>query len=209
MNNELAQAQKKLSEENFEALQQNINEVIERWKHHQLIQEDTMYAKQLYAAKTSLLDYLTKGTLVLDDYPRILDAETDIENNEASWIVDQLKNNVLLDNESFGVDIRTLIKKKSVPQLFLSMFQKGMGRLKFDQLTEITTRAVQDFFGQMPVLKGEVERWLARKQTVLIFANSKERQGKITEVLHDFEITAQKVNADRIQVAAVNIIGQS
>lgn len=209
MNNELAQAQKKLSEENFEALQQNINEVIERWKHHQLIQEDTMYAKQLYAAKTSLLDYLTKGTLVLDDYPRILDAETDIENNEASWIVDQLKNNVLLDNESFGVDIRTLIKKKSVPQLFLSMFQKGMGRLKFDQLTEITTRAVQDFFGQMPVLKGEVERWLARKQTVLIFANSKERQGKITEVLHDFEITAQKVNADRIQMAAVNIIGQS
>ncbi|MDQ7252621.1 transcription-repair coupling factor [Pediococcus pentosaceus] len=209
MNNELAQAQKKLSEENFEALQQNINEVIERWKHHQLIQEDTMYAKQLYAAKTSLLDYLTKGTLVLDDYPRILDAETDIENNEASWIVDQLKNNVLLDNESFGVDIRTLIKKKSVPQLFLSMFQKGMGRLKFDQLTEITTRAVQDFFGQMPVLKGEVELWLARKQTVLIFANSKERQGKITEVLHDFEITAQKVNADRIQVAAVNIIGQS
>lgn len=209
MNNELAQAQKKLSEENFEALQQNTNEVIERWKHHQLIQEDTMYAKQLYAAKTSLLDYLTKGTLVLDDYPRILDAETDIENNEASWIVDQLKNNVLLDNESFGVDIRTLIKKKSVPQLFLSMFQKGMGRLKFDQLTEITTRAVQDFFGQMPVLKGEVERWLARKQTVLIFANSKERQGKITEVLHDFEIAAQKVNADRIQVAAVNIIGQS
>ncbi|MGX6473280.1 transcription-repair coupling factor [Pediococcus pentosaceus] len=209
MNNELAQAQKKLSGENFEALQQNINEVIERWKHHQLIQEDTMYAKQLYAAKTSLLDYLTKGTLVLDDYPRILDAETDIENNEASWIVDQLKNNVLLDNESFGVDIRTLIKKKSVPQLFLSMFQKGMGRLKFDQLTEITTRAVQDFFGQMPVLKGEVERWLARKQTVLIFANSKERQGKITEVLHDFEIAAQKVNADRIQVAAVNIIGQS
>lgn len=209
MNNELAQAQKKLSEENFEALQQNINEVIERWKHHQLIQEDTMYAKQLYAAKTSLLDYLTKSTLVLDDYPRILDAETDIENNEASWIVDQLKNNVLLDNESFGVDIRTLIKKKSVPQLFLSMFQKGMGRLKFDQLTEITTRAVQDFFGQMPVLKGEVERWLARKQTVLIFANSKERQGKITEVLHDFEIAAQKVNADRIQIAAVNIIGQS
>lgn len=209
MNNELAQAQKKLSEENFEALQQNINEVIERWKHHQLIQEDTMYAKQLYAAKTSLLDYLTKGALVLDDYPRILDAETDIENNEASWIVDQLKNNVLLDNESFGVDIRTLIKKKSVPQLFLSMFQKGMGRLKFDQLTEITTRAVQDFFGQMPVLKGEVERWLARKQTVLIFANSKERQGKITEVLHDFEIAAQKVNADRIQMAAVNIIGQS
>ncbi|MBF7105882.1 transcription-repair coupling factor [Pediococcus pentosaceus] len=209
MNNELAQAQKKLSEENFEALQQNINEVIERWKHHQLIQEDTMYAKQLYAAKTSLLDYLTKGTLVLDDYPWILDAETDIENNEASWIVDQLKNNVLLDNESFGVDIRTLIKKKSVPQLFLSMFQKGMGRLKFDQLTEITTRAVQDFFGQMPVLKGEVERWLARKQTVLIFANSKERQGKITEVLHDFEIAAQKVNADRIQMAAVNIIGQS
>lgn len=209
MNNELVQAQKKLSEENFEALQQNINEVIERWKHHQLIQEDTMYAKQLYAAKTSLLDYLTKGTLVLDDYPRILDAETDIENNEASWIVDQLKNNVLLDNESFGVDIRTLIKKKSVPQLFLSMFQKGMGRLKFDQLTEITTRAVQDFFGQMPVLKGEVERWLARKQTVLIFANSKERQGKITEVLHDFEIAAQKVNADRIQMAAVNIIGQS
>ncbi|MCT3023299.1 transcription-repair coupling factor [Pediococcus pentosaceus] len=209
MNNELVQAQKKLSEENFEALQQNINEVIERWKHHQLIQEDTMYAKQLYVAKTSLLDYLTKGTLVLDDYPRILDAETDIENNEASWIVDQLKNNVLLDNESFGVDIRTLIKKKSVPQLFLSMFQKGMGRLKFDQLTEITTRAVQDFFGQMPVLKGEVERWLARKQTVLIFANSKERQGKITEVLHDFEIAAQKVNADRIQMAAVNIIGQS
>jgi transcription-repair coupling factor (superfamily II helicase) len=209
MGNQVAKAQKKLNEENFEILQQNINEVIERWKHHQLIQEDAMYAKQLYVEKTSLMDYLKDGVLVLDDYPRILDSETDIENNEASWIVDQLKNNLLLDNESYGLDIRALIKKKTVPQLFLSMFQKGMGRLKFDQLTEITTRAVQDFFGQMPVLKGEVERWLARKQTVLIFANSKERQSKIAEVLHDFEITAQVVSADKVLPGTVNIIGQS
>jgi transcription-repair coupling factor (superfamily II helicase) len=210
MQKQLTQAQKKLSAENFEMLQQNINAVIERWKHHQITPEDTMYAKQLYPKSVSLLDYLGQtGILILDDYPRILDAETDIQTNEASWIVDQLKHNMLLDNDPFGMDIRTLIKKKKAPQLFLSMFQKGMGRLRFDQLTEITTRAVQDFFGQMPVLKGEVERWLARKQTVLIFADSKERQVKIADILHDFEIDADVVKPDQILSQHVNIIGQS
>lgn len=206
---QLAKSKTKLSDENYELLQQNITEVIERWKHHQIVQEDIVYSKQLYTAKTSLLDYIKKGSLILDDYPRILDSELDIQNNEASWIVDQLKNHILLDNEPFGLDIRTLIKKKSTPQLFLSMFQKGMGRLRFDQLTEITTRAVQDFFGQMPVLKGEVERWLSRKQTVLVFANSKERQEKIADVLQDFEIVANTVKPDGILLGTVNIIGQT
>lgn len=207
--NQLSQSKKKLSEENFEALQQNITDVIERWKHHQIVPEDIVYSKQLYTTKTSILDYLGDGILVLDDYPRILDSELDIQNNEASWIVDQLSNHTLLDNDPFGLDIRTLIKKKSTVQLFLSMFQKGMGRLRFDQLTDITTRAVQDFFGQMPVLKGEVERWITRHQTVLIFANSSDRQKKIADILHDFEITANVVKPDGILTGTVNIIGQT
>ena len=197
------------AEDNQELLQQNIAEVTERWQKHQIIPEDVIYTKQLYAKPNSLLDYLADGVLVVDDYPRILDAELDIQKNEASWIVDQLKNNVLLDNDPLGLEIRQLIRQKKQPQIFLSMFQKGMGRLKFDQLTEITTRAVQEFFGQMPVLKGEVERWMSRHATVLIFANSKERQSKIASTLRDFEIESRIVQADRIVTGAVNIIGQS
>ncbi|KAF0372184.1 transcription-repair coupling factor [Pediococcus acidilactici] len=203
------QARKRLDEDNQELLQQNIAEVTERWQKHQIIPEDVIYTKQLYAKPNSLLDYLADGVLVVDDYPRILDAELDIQKNEASWIVDQLKNNVLLDNDPLGLEIRQLIRQKKQPQIFLSMFQKGMGRLKFDQLTEITTRAVQEFFGQMPVLKGEVERWMSRHATVLIFANSKERQSKIASTLRDFEIESRIVQADRIVTGAVNIIGQS
>lgn len=76
---QVQQARKRLDEDNQELLQQNIAEVTERWQKHQIIPEDVIYTKQLYAKPNSLLDYLADGVLVVDDYPRILDAELDIQ----------------------------------------------------------------------------------------------------------------------------------
>ena len=96
-------------------------------KSTRLSQKTLSTTKQLYAKPNSLLDYLADGVLVVDDYPRILDAELDIQKNEASWIVDQLKNNVLLDNDPLGLEIRQLIRQKKQSQIFLSIVSKGDG----------------------------------------------------------------------------------
>ena len=200
---------KDLSMQNGETLKERIKEVIERWKKHDILPEDVIYSNFLYAKSYSMVDYLSQGGLLLNDYSRILEAELDIKTNETNWLVEKVEQHQLFNNNEIGNDIREIIKKKQTPQVFLSMFQKGLGRLKFDQLIDITTRPVQDFYSQMPVLKGEIERWLLKKDTVVIFANSKERQQKISDILNDFEIPVEPVNSNDLQLHQVNLVAES
>lgn len=198
---------KKLGQADQDQLSNNIAPVIERWKHHDLVPEDIMFEKQLFNEPSSILDYAGDDSILMaDDYTRLIDAERDISTNEMSWITDQLEKGQLLDNEGFGFELRDLFKDKRQTQLFLSMFQKGMGRLRFDQITEVTTRAVQEFFGQMPALKGEIDRWHKQGHTVVILTNSSKRQEKISETLNDFEIFSTIAEPNDIKSGSVSLI---
>lgn len=53
-----------------------------------------------------------------------------------------------------------------------------MGQLRFSQINNLVTRNMQQFFGQLPILKTEIKRWLAQKQTVVIMVNGQERMEK-------------------------------
>ncbi|AEV94589.1 transcription-repair coupling factor [Pediococcus claussenii] len=204
----LEQRSKTLGSEERNKLQNNLAEVIERWKQGKIVSEDIMFEGYLLQKPASLLDYLDNGVLVIDDYTRVLDSEKDLETNELSWVTDQLAEYRIVGNDSYGFNIRDMVKLRKQSQIFLSMFQKGMGRIKFDSLTDITIRPVQEFFGQMPVLKGEVERWLHQKSTVVIYANSKQRQESIGNTLKDFEIASVSTRPDKIKSNAVNIVGE-
>ena len=47
---------------------------------------------------------------------------------------------------------------------------------------------MQRFFGQMPLLKAELQRWIDQGQTVVLMANSPERRKQIAQTLADFDI---------------------
>src|SRR5690606_33460355 len=55
-------------------------------------------------------------------------------------------------------------------------------------IVNITTRTMQNFHGQMNVLKSEMERWRKNGSTIIMLAGKKERLDRMHRVLEDYEI---------------------
>ncbi|WP_412988800.1 transcription-repair coupling factor [Pediococcus siamensis] len=177
-----------------------------RWSERNVMPEDIIFSDYLYPDKKSLVDYLGAGVLVMDDYSRILEAERDLQDDEAEWVADKLKTHEVISTQKFGFEIRKLMKANDQPQVLLSLFQKGLGRLKLDQITDLRTRAMQEFFGQMPVLKTEMDRWQKQKQTVVVLIQKADRVAKVSETLRDFEIEAVITRGQSIEPQSVSIM---
>lgn len=59
---------------------------------------------------------------------------------------------------------------------------------------------MQQFFGQMPLLKTEVDRWQKQEQTVLFLVSDQERQEKLTQEFHDVDIKAVQTTPDNLLI---------
>src|SRR5699024_3152855 len=106
-----------------------------------------VFAAEIMPDKNGLLDYLQPdGIVIFDDYSRLLDKENDVETQNAEWLTEKLKAHSILPDTQLSVDVRTREQNDKHPQIFLSLFQKGMGNLRFNQILDIKARAVQQFF---------------------------------------------------------------
>ena len=99
-----------------------------------------------------------------------------------------------------------LIKKSKLVTSFFSLFQKGMGNLRFEAIHNFQYRSMQQFFGQMPLLKTEVDRWQKQEQTVLFLVSDQERQEKLTQEFHDVEIKAVQNTPDQLLIGQTQIV---
>ncbi|KRN04308.1 transcription-repair coupling factor [Holzapfeliella floricola] len=166
----------------------------------------SFYMNYLQEKQFKLLDYLIEdGLMVLDDLPAINDSVRENitlneqyqtqESNEKRWLESQNPNWTFFD--SFNQDKHS--------QLLLSLFQRGMGRLKLDQICDYKTQIPQQYFSQMPLIKTEIERYQLQEQTVVIQADNEERAKKLTQTFQDFEITVNyhangEINSNQTQL---------
>lgn len=199
---------KRLKTDNdIQMLDTQAENILARWQDRNVQPEDIVLADYLYDKKDGLLDYMDdSGVLVFDDYSRILEAERDLQDDDAEWVADKLKKHQVISTEKFGFEVRKLMKDHEQPQILLSLFQKGLGRLRLDQLVDLRTRAMQEFYGQMPVLKTEMDRWQKQVQTIVVLIQKKDRLDKVSSTLRDFEISAVVARDQEVQPRAVTII---
>ncbi|VDG31546.1 transcription-repair coupling factor [Lactobacillus plantarum JDM1] [Lactiplantibacillus mudanjiangensis] len=166
-----------------------------------------LYGDYLYGQKTSLFDYVpADGIVIFDEYSRILDNEQQLVQQEADWVTDQLAHQRVLSTANYGHDMRDLLKTDQHAQLLISLFQKGIGNVKLAQVTNVRTRPMQEFFGQLPTLKTELDRWQNLKQTVVLMVAEEDRLTKVSDTLTDFEIQAVMTKADNLQPNTVQIV---
>ncbi|WP_430607239.1 transcription-repair coupling factor [Enterococcus sp. AZ170] len=165
------------------------------------------YTDLLYENKTTLLDYLTEDSLVfIDDYARILEAEREIIREENEWQVLKLEEMRIFPEQTFGVEFHEQVRKMTFSTTFFSLFQKGMGNLRFQAVHNFQYRSMQQFFGQMPLLKTEMDRWQKQDQTVIVFVPTKERSQKVEELFRDFAISSVTASADKLIEGKIQIV---
>lgn len=190
-----------------ERLAQAISPLLKAIAHQQLVPEMLEFANLVYPKKYSLLDYLPADSgLFIDDYPRIVDTQKQLQTDESNWLTDKVEQQQLLSTETLQNDFVQLIRSDHHAQIIFALFQKGMGQLRFSQITNLITRNMQQFFGQLPILKTEIGRWVKQKQTVVIMVNGQERMQKINSTLQDFDINVTETKADAIKQQVVQLI---
>ncbi|MGX6429446.1 transcription-repair coupling factor [Levilactobacillus yonginensis] len=165
------------------------------------------FADYLFPEHHQLLDYLpANGVALFGDYSRLQDAERQLLEDEANWATDKLTHHQIFAQQTFGGELRPIVKNDAHAQIMLALFQKGMGSMRFHAVTNITTRAMQQFFGQLPVMKTEIDRWHKQKQTILLLVQDEERLAKIEQTLDDFEIQAVLTKSSNVQPALTQLI---
>ncbi|GCF95812.1 transcription-repair-coupling factor [Enterococcus florum] len=204
LQNRLAVAKEK-ADKDF--LNDYYGQLIASWKDGIPSEEARYYADLLYRQETSILDYLKKEAwLFVDDYARIMETNREMEREEAEWHTQKLEELRVFSEQRFGMNLLELLKNASFVTTFFSLFQKGMGNLRFEAIHNFQYRSMQQFFGQMPLLKTEVDRWRKQQQTVIFVVSAPDRVGKLTQEFRDVDIKAVQTQADDLLLGEVQII---
>jgi len=190
--------QKRLTTEK-EQLSQNITADIERLKEREHFQGIYKYIGLLYESSTSLLDYLpTDGLVIFDEMIRIQETANHLDVEEAEWYSSLLENNDMVPDFPFAFDWQTIWAKMDRQRLYLSVFLRHIRNTQPKNIVNISSRAMQDFHGQMDVLKTEVARWQKADYSVVIVAPNEIRVQRVHSILADYKIAATMVEFPKL-----------
>ncbi|QAS69758.1 transcription-repair coupling factor [Oenococcus sicerae] len=153
-----------------------------------------------YFLKHSLFEYLQPDDLIcIDDFARVNDQSQLQAQKNAEWETDRLAEFKLLPNLSIKLDAIDLIKHSQQklsngsgrfanPKIYLSNLTRGLVGITFTSKTEVISRVMQQYFGQMPALKMDLDSYRKRGFTVILEASSRERLLSLQRTLHDFSM---------------------
>ncbi|KRM71240.1 transcription-repair coupling factor [Lacticaseibacillus brantae] len=199
------QKAKAKSAEAKQALTNGVLAIAEQMQAGEVPEQLALYLPDIYPQATRLTDYLAPGaTVVEDDYTRILDRDATSLQEMTDWFADLQKDGRLLPQTLLPV--QDLDRQDEHGHVYLSLFQKGMGNLRLDTMTNVTSRNMQQFFSQMPLLKTEVDRWQKQGQTVVFLVNEAVRVTKLSQTLADFEIKSVQSKPDAILAGQVQVV---
>lgn len=204
-NGQKQKAKLKTAEEK-QALTDGVLSVAEQLAAGERPEQALLYMDAFYDQATYLDDYMAQnGIVVVDDYARITDRDVTLLQETTDWIADLQQKGQLLPQPPLS-SIQERLRDNEHTQLYLNLFQKGMGNLRLDSLTNFASRDVQQFFSQMPLLKTEADRWSKQQQTVLFFVGEQPRVEKVSQTLRDFEINALTTPPDELITGRLQVV---
>lgn len=166
------------------------------------------YTDLLYQEKATILDFFApkKSLLILDDYARIMEASREMQQEEAQWQTQKIEELRVFSEQQFGGDLFQILNKNEFQTSYFSLFQKGMGGLRFQAIHNFQYRPMQQFFGQIGLLKTEVDRWEKKQQTVVFIVGSQERRKRLAQDFREHQIYAVETAPDQLFTGRTQII---
>lgn len=158
------------------------------------------YVSLLYPERETLLDYIPKDALLVVDEPnRLLETTKQLERDEAEWTTHLLQEGKTIPSFVLSKSYESLFFHKPLQTLYLSLFLRQVPNTQPQNIVNVICRAMQQFHGQMNVLKAEIERWGKAKANVMMLAGSKERLDRMRRVLQDYGIEEQHMLEGNLQ----------
>ncbi|WP_416730151.1 transcription-repair coupling factor [Fictibacillus sp. JL2B1089] len=182
-----------------ETLVENISYETGRLREKQQFQSMYKYASLFYDEPASLLQYISPNSLVvMDEIGRIQETSQQLDKEEAEWQTALLEHGELVQDLAISPDTNGLLgDKKAFPIIYLSLFLRHVPHTQPQNILNVECKSMQNFHGQMNVLKGEMDRWKKLGFAIVFIAMNKERATRLERVLADYEMDAGIIGADQ------------
>lgn len=192
----LANTLKNVKDEKIkEALIENISADIEQLKNGRVNEQVFKYLSLFYDKYASLIDYLPEnGLVILDEISRIYEMSDNLDKEEAEWYTSLLAEGKIIHDVSLSHKFSYLTANSTKPFIYLSLFLRHVPHTNPENIVNMTCKQMQNFHGQMHILKSELERFQKGHYQVIFLAASEERMKKLEQIFDDYEIEATVVS---------------
>lgn len=170
-------------------LRTELGSELERLREHVYFPEIYKYISLLYPERQTIMDYMPSDTLlILDEPTRLIETAKQLERDESESALHLLQNGKSLPGLALARETEDILHHRPFPTLFLSLFLRQVPHSQPQNILNMTSRSMQNFHGQMNVLKSEMERWKKIGAKVMMLAGSPERMERMRRVLDDYGI---------------------
>lgn len=170
-------------------LREEIGREIELLRQHVYFPEMYKYIALLYPEQITLYDYLAEDTVVIMEEPaRLLETARQLERDESEWDMHLLQNGKSLPNLELARHTDDVMYRSGFQHVWMSVFLRQVPHVQPGNIVNFVSRTMQDFHGQMNVLKSEMERWKKTGIHVVMVASGEERMERVRRVLDDYDI---------------------
>ncbi|HYK71554.1 MAG TPA: transcription-repair coupling factor [Pseudoneobacillus sp.] len=185
-------------------LNQNIGYELEQLRNNQKPDQVFKYLSFAYNKQNSLVDYLPHdGLIFIDEISRVQEMNDSLEKEEAEWYTSLLSEGMIVHDVKISHQLNELLHKQQHPIVYLSLFLRHVPNTNPQNILNVSCKQMQNFHGQMNVLKTEIERWKKGKFSVLLLGSDEDRVKKLERVLEDYEIQAATVQKDKELIPGV------
>ncbi|MEH7335659.1 transcription-repair coupling factor [Neobacillus drentensis] len=209
----LSKSLKKLKDDKAKIqLSQNISFELEQLKNGHKPDQVFKYLSLAYERPSSLLDYLpSNGLVFIDEISRVQEMNDSLVKEEAEWYTSLLSEGQIIHDLHISHDLQSMLQKKDFPILYMSLFLRHVANTSPQNIINISCKQMQNFHGQMHVLKAEIDRWKKGNYSILFLGPDEERVKKLERVLEDYEIEAsiikggQQLLPGKVQIMKGNL----
>jgi transcription-repair coupling factor (superfamily II helicase) len=154
----------------------------------------------LYPERQTLLDYVAKDTILIMDEPsRLAETAKQLERDEAEWTLHLLQQGKSLPGFVLSIPTEQALYPKKFQTLYMSLFVRQIPHTNPQNIVNFVCRSMQNFHGQMNVLKAEVERWRKSGSRIIMLASTQERADRMRRVLEDYQIEPPEILLAQLQ----------
>lgn len=186
----LGKSLKKIKDEKAkQLLAQNISYEIEQLKNKQKPEQVFKYLSFAYEESNSLVDYLPENALIFaDEISRVQEMNDSLEKEEAEWYTSLLGEGKMIHDVLMSHHIQRMVQKARRRLIYMSLFLRHVPGTNPQNIINISCKQMQNFHGQMHVLKTEIDRLKKGKYAILFLGADSKRVDKLESVLEDYGI---------------------
>lgn len=178
-----------------ERMLDHIRYEIEKLKNKETFPGINKYISLFFEQPESLLDYLPNhGIVIFDETSRIQEFSQQLDKEEAEWHTALIEQGETVTDLSMSWTFESLMQKCALQKLHFTLFLRHVPQTNPENVINANSKSMQQFHGQMNVVKNELERWKKANYAIAILAADEERAKRIERIMNDYQIDAQRTD---------------